>query len=407
MTLESSDPRVLGQRLTEARKARGATQEEVANFLGCSRPTYVNTEKGERLPKPEELVKLAAFFDRQVSDLLRPSEPVTNLQPHLRAVAEKLKSKDEEQLFVGIDELQRLAEDYLELEGMLGAPLRTNYPPEEKLDARLDVAEFAESVAGGERLRLRLGEQPVYNLRSLLEWDAGLRLFYGDLPSPVAGMYASTARLGCCILINRKHPAERRRVSMLHEYGHLIVDRFKPGIDYVSVKGRKPPNERFAEAFALSFLMPADAVRQKFHHIVATTKDFQVADLCRLSHYFFVSVEAMARRLEKLGLIPKGTADNLQEERFSKKKAAQLLDLPPHAESTEPYPERYKFLAVRAFEQELISQGQLARFLRCDPVSARRVVNETLTSTDVGEEGEWRTFQLGGTERSLLAESSE
>ena len=85
-------------------------------------------------------------------------------------------------------------------------------------------------------------------------------------------MYAYTADLGCCILVNRKHPPERRRVSMLHEYGHLIVDRYKPGIDYLTMSGRKPANERFAESFALSFLMPASSVRQRFHDIVTTTK---------------------------------------------------------------------------------------------------------------------------------------
>ena len=103
------------------------------------------------------------------------------------------------------------------------------------------------------------------------------------LPSAIAGMYAYTADLGCCILVNRKHPPERRRVSMLHEYGHLIVDRYKPGIDYLTMSGRKPANERFAESFALSFLMPASSVRQRFHDIVTTTKDFQVADLRHLA----------------------------------------------------------------------------------------------------------------------------
>ncbi len=68
---------------------------------------------------------------------------------------------------------------------------------------------------------------------------------------------------------------------MLHEYGHLIVDRYKPGIDYLIVKGRKPANERFAESFGLSFLMPASSVRQRFHDIVTTTGDFKGADLCR------------------------------------------------------------------------------------------------------------------------------
>ena len=77
--------------------------------------------------------------------------------------------------------------------------------------------------------------------------------------------------------------------------------------------GRKPANERFAEAFALCFLMPATSVRQRFHGIVATTGDFQVADLCRMKHFYFVSLEAMTLRVEQLGLIPRGTWDSLKE----------------------------------------------------------------------------------------------
>ena len=170
-------------------------------------------------------------------------------------------------------------------------------------------------------------------LRSTLEWDVGLRIFYTrDLPSSIAGMYAYSAELGACILINRNHPPERRRVSMLHEYGHFLLstDRYKPGIDYLTMPGRKPANERFAEAFALSFLMPATSVRQKFHDIVATTGDFQVADLCRMKHFYFVSLEAMTLRVEQLGLIPKGTWESLKESGFAPRKAEAMLGLPSH-----------------------------------------------------------------------------
>src|SRR5258708_38667959 len=113
-------------------------------------------------------------------------------------------------------------------------------------------------------------------------------------------MYGWTGDLGCCILINRKHPPQRRRASMVHEYGHLIVDRYKPGIDYLSTAGRKPANERFAETFGLSFLMPASSEPSKFHAIVTSTGDFRVADLYPLIHFYFVSVDAMPLRLEKL-----------------------------------------------------------------------------------------------------------
>src|SRR3954466_16345227 len=106
------DPRVLGLRIAEARKARGKTQEEVAEFLGCSRPTYIAIEKGDRPAKPGEIVKLASFFGRKVNELVRPGEPVTDLQPHLRAVADRMKTSDQFQagLSAAIDQLQALAE---------------------------------------------------------------------------------------------------------------------------------------------------------------------------------------------------------------------------------------------------------------------------------------------------------
>jgi Zn-dependent peptidase ImmA (M78 family) len=215
-------------------------------------------------------------------------------------------------------------------------------------------------------------------------------------------MYAYTADLGCCILINRKHTPERRRVSMLHEYGHLIVDRYKPGIDYLTMSGRKPANERFAEAFALSFLMPASSVHQRFHDIVTTTKDFQVADLRRMSHFYFVSVEAMARRLEELGLIPKGSWEYLKEAKFAPKQAGELLGLQPLPMSDEPYPERYKYLAVHAYERGEIGDSELAHYLRCDIVEAREIVSRTLTSAgEVGDTGEKEQMRLDFN-RSLL-----
>ena len=401
---DTLDPRILGQRIAEARKARGKTQEEVAEFLGCSRPTYIAVEKGDRLAKTDEILKLAPFLGKKVNELVRPTEPVVDLQPHLRAVAEKMKGTDEAALQAAIGELQQLAEDYRDLERMMNAPLRFNYPPEVPLDGRIDAVQLAESIAIQERRRLGLGDQPVMSLRSTLEWDVGLRIFYSsELPSAIAGMYAYTADLGCCILVNRKHPAERRRVSMLHEYGHLIVDRYKPGIDYLKMSGRKPANERFAESFALSFLMPASSVRQRFHDIVTMTNDFQVRDLRQLSHFYFVSVEAMARRLEELGLIPRGSWQFLKEARFAPMQAAELLGLQPLPTNDHPYPERYMYLAVHACEQGEIGDSDLAHYLRCDIVSAREIAARALTSAaEIGDTGAQEPMRLDFG-RSLLS----
>ena len=384
---------------------REKTQEDIAGILGCSRPTYIAMEKGERLPKPEQIVKLAQILGRRVNELVRPGEPVTDLQPHLRAAADKMKEEDKIALSAGIDELQRLAEDYSELERMMNAPLQANYPPEVALNVRLNPVEQAEVAARQERNRLGLGDQPVIFLRRVLEWDVGLRIFYGDLPSSIAGMYAYSTDLGGCVLVNRKHPPERRRMTMLHEYGHLLVDRFKPGIDYLTLSGRKPANERFAETFALCFLMPAESVRRRFQDILSSTGDFQVADLCRLRHYYFVSLEAMTLRLEQLGLIPNGSFRLLKDARFEPKKAESILELARHPIDDAKVPQRFTFLAVQAFEQEKISQGRLARLLRCHPVEARRIVQECLIAAIEDEEGQSRDFRLDFP-RSLLFKTS-
>src|SRR5262249_11513738 len=206
---------------------------EVAKSLGYSRPTYIAIEKGERPARPDEIIKLAAFFGRRVNELVRPGEPVTDFQPHLRAVADRMKAGDQGALNAAIDQLQALADDYPELERIMNAPLRPNYPPEVTLNLKIDPTEQAEVAAEQERKRLGLGDQPVIYLRSTLEWDVGLRIFYtDDLPANIAGMYAYSGELGACILINRNHLPERQRGSMLHEYGHFLLstDRYKPAI---------------------------------------------------------------------------------------------------------------------------------------------------------------------------------
>lgn len=387
LELNQIDPKVLGLRIAEARKARGVTQEDTAKHLECSRPILIAIEKGIRPLKAQEIVKLAAFLGRSVHELLRPGEPLVDIQPHLRAVVGRTKV-DNPELEQAISDLQRFAEDYLRLEQIMNAPLKQNYPPEVRLSNHVNPAAFAEDVAVQERQRLGLGDQPIIDLRNILEAEVGLRIVYQSLPSPIAGMFAYIGEFGGLIAVNRKHPPERRRATMLQEYGHLLVDRHKPGIDYLATPAKRPASERFAEVFAMAFLMPATSVRRRFNEIVNTTNDFQIADLCRLSHLYFVSLEAMALRLEVMGLIPHGTREHLKKSRFKVRKANEVLSLPKHPAIDELLSDRYKYLAVHAFERGELSEGQLARFLHCDPVTARETVARYLTAPEVSLEGE-------------------
>jgi Zn-dependent peptidase ImmA (M78 family) len=112
---------------------------------------------------------------------------------------------------------------------------------------------------------------------------------------------------------------------------------------------RKPLSERFADAFAASFLIPETAIRRSFLAVTERTGDVQTADLSRLAHHFYVSVQAAALRLEDLGLLSRGTWEALAERGFKPGAARQLLGLPTRPPSEDPFPERYRLLAVQAY----------------------------------------------------------
>lgn len=391
--LQSIDPRELGKRLQEARKARGRTQQEAADLLGVARTTITAIEKGERRIRPDELTRLASFYGRSVGEFLRKGEPVEAFAVQLRAVVAP-DTPVEAEIAPYAWEFQRLCEDYLELERICAAPLLRKYPPPYEIEGVAPEL-AAEDVATAERNRLGQGDGPLLNVREVLENDVGLRIFYMDLPSRVAAMFAYTEQLGGCIAVNCKHPEERRRWSICHEYAHFLSRRYRSEVTFLGRYQRQPEQERFADAFARAFLMPASGLSRRYNELHRSREGrVTPADLCRLAHLYFVSVEALTRRLEELRLLQMGTWDRLQQAGFRVREAQALLQLPQRPVSEQLLPTRYLYLAAEAFERGDLSEGQFARFLRVDRLEARRLAAELASRTVVSDEGTVSTLAL-------------
>jgi Zn-dependent peptidase ImmA (M78 family)/transcriptional regulator with XRE-family HTH domain len=379
------DPRVLGLRIQEARKARGLTQQDAAGVLGVSRPTYIAIEKGQRIPSAGELIRLAELYGRSVHELLRRREPVRDFVTQFRAAAVRGTTIAED-LETSVTLLQQLCDDYVDLEEKCRAPLPRNYPPLYDVEGR-DLQEVAEEVAAQERNRLGLGEGPVPNLRALLEVDVGLRIFYLDLPARVAGLFIFTEELGGCIAIQRKHPHGRRLWSLAHEYAHFLIHRYEAEVTVLRMDSRASAKERFADAFAGSFLMPRLGLRRRFYDLQRQAGQITLASLMTLADLYGVSVEAMLMRLEDLRLIPVGTWEKFKERGFSVKEARALMGLGDAPD--EPWlSTRYESLAVQAFEDGLLSEGELMQVLHADREQARRTVRRLTTGSGISEEGD-------------------
>ena len=387
--LDTIDPRVLGQRLQDARRARRLTQQEVAGFLAVARTTVTALEKGDRRIRPDELVRLANLYGRAVSDFVGSREPMANFAVQFRtAIASAGTAPAQSELEQSVQDFQSLCEDYLYLERLNGLPYRHNYPAQYPIDG-VAPENAAADVAASERNRLGLGDGPILHLRETLENDVDIRIFYTELPSRVAGVFAYTEDLGGCIGVNVRHPEERRRWTMAHEYAHFLTSRFRSEITMLGgAYERVPAHERFADAFARSMLMPATGLRRRFNEAArASESRVTAAEVCRIAHYYFVSVEAMMLRLEELQLLPRGAWERLRDRGFKVGEAREELGLIPHQHDAQLLPVRYQLLAVRSYEEGNLTEGELSRLLRTDRVSARRVVQKLTHPVHILEEG--------------------
>jgi len=398
MKYAAIDPGVLAERLVAARKTASVTQEVAAGHLKMSRPTFIAIEKGTRRPTPDELVSLAALYKVPLNTLLRDESRPVPFRPHLRSLLDNV-AESQHELESAVALLTGYVDDYQHLEKLFDAHPVTRFPSPVRIPPG-SLERFAEHCAQEERARLKLGaHQPIDDLRRTLE-DAGLHVFMDALDAKLAGLYVFVPDFGYCILVNRQHPEPRRRWTIAHEYGHFLVDRDRPGVDYSKPPLRKHETERFADVFAPAFLMPEPGVQSRFYEEAQRTGDFKVADLCRMAQYFGVSVIAMALRLESLGLIPRGSWDGVARSRVPIRQLQQeagVHELSPR-ESMDPYPQRYKSLAVQAFLEGRITEGQLARLLRCSRIEAREVVERACVA--IGEAGS--TIQAPALDFSLL-----
>jgi Zn-dependent peptidase ImmA (M78 family)/DNA-binding XRE family transcriptional regulator len=382
MSYERIDLHSLSERLVAARKEAKITQEAAADHLGISRPTFIAIEKGTRRPRPDELVKLAKLYKVPLNNLLRDEKRPADVRPHLRSLLEAC-ANGQEEVEAATSKLLSFVDDYRYLESLAGERPITTFPPQVRIPPG-SIERFAEYCAQEERERLNLGtHQPIYTLRKVLE-EAGLHVFFDKLHSDLAGLYVFVPDFGYCILVNSVHPKERRRWTIAHEYGHFLADRDRPGVDYLKPMQRKPESERFADTFAAAFLMPEVGVQRRFYDDVDRTGDFKVRDLCRMADFYSVSLTAMTLRLESLNLIPRGSWDEINASRVPVTTLQREAGIEPARDfdSQDLYPQRYKMLAVRAFNEDKLSEGELARLLRCSRIRAREIVAQCSEAAD-------------------------
>lgn len=370
-------PEVLGARLRNARANARLTQDAAAQATGIARSTIAALETGKRPIDVRQLRALSEVYEISEVELLGADQQPLDLEVKFRS-APGGAATDEQAVVARM--LTRLASGALELETLVSRqPAKQDYPVV-RLDRDEGLEQQAEDAALVLRQRLGLGIGPISNLLQVIESELGVRVFERPLPSEVSGAVAYDTAHGGFIILNSKHPVERRRLSAAHECGHLLLR--KSGVTVLREGDENyDREERFCDAFARALLMPASSVRRKHSELRDVSGKFTVRHIIAVALMFMVSVEAITRRLEALGLVQRGLYDSLRERGLTSEHTKSVMKdvtLDPEPVFT---PHTY-FLAGAAVDRELLSIEQVAHILDTDLVATRRLLSRFASEGD-------------------------
>ncbi len=287
-----------GERLKKARIYRGLTVAELAERVGCQRQTLSMYEISKSQPTDKTTVaRLSQELDFPVRYFYEYPTAVASGTVYFRSLLTTNKKYRSEQL-VKMDYLAQiysLLQDYVAFPEYEPLGLPDNITPEQ--------AAYALRDAWG------LGRGPIDNLISVVEQHGILVTSFSTSTNDVDAFsqFMGTADIPTYIIAysNNKTSAARIHFDIAHELGHICLHEWSEDIEDISKEEFKL-KEREANDFAAAFLLPEETFRKDAERGPQTITYYK-----QLKKKWKVSIAAMIRRSEKLGIISTDDYQNL------------------------------------------------------------------------------------------------
>lgn len=295
-------PSFQGERLAQARRARGLTGVSLAEIVSAKAASISNYEQGSTKPPSEMVDKLANALNVPNTFFMRPVAKFSEPRFFYRSLhsATKHSRSRAESRFEWLREIAHYFEDFFDLPSV-------NLPT---FDFELPLSyynitdDMIEKAAIQCRQYWNAGAGPIPNVVRLLEKNGFIvsRIALDATTLDAFSEFDSTGR-PFVILGSDKGSCARSRFDAAHELGHCILHR---RVERRSVSNIKEQSllEHQAHRFASAFLLPA---KEFTNEVVAPTLDSFAA----LKERWRVAVAAMIMRSCDLGLLPEHQSEKL------------------------------------------------------------------------------------------------
>ena len=246
-------------------------------------------EKGVMVPSSSILNALAKALDVKIDYFFTPSN-LTFSQIEYRKKNSKVTKKELTKIeYVIKDRVERL----LELEKIMGETSNFLLPIDSK-DLNIKKGEEIEALVEKIRKLWNIGVDPIISVVELLE-DQGIKLVDVDIEGDAFDGLSGKVGDFTVIAFNKNMPVDRKRLTILHELGHLVL-QFPEDLSSKEI-------EKLCLRFAKAFLMPREVFVREFG---GRRRVLSFEELEALKIYFGASMQAIVYRAFELGLISEG-----------------------------------------------------------------------------------------------------
>lgn len=326
----------IGQLIKTARHLRGMSMEELCILLNncVTRQTISNYERG--IYKPS-----VSFLCLLKSALGLPNNYFSEQQPTLTDIELRYRGHLPAKKYLQLRTIIfKEISNYLHLETQLGLKNLYNNPI-----ADLNISNYNNIEMAAARLRKNweLGSHAIPLLCIQLEYK-GVRIieipFDDESFDGMSGMINSIQQP--FIVINRNFTIERRRFTVAHELGHILLN----------LNEKVDDRERYCNRFAGALLFPADLMVYELgsHRNFVTLEELVV-----LKENYGMSIAAIVHRAFDIGIIDRKYYDHIFDCWINKNKQETGWG---EYEITDA-PKRYEQLKARAASEGVVSNEKV------------------------------------------------
>ena len=332
---------LVAYRIKNARKLKGLSLQEVANELHVSKQMISKYESGVSIPNSARLIKLSKLFGLKVDYFFSSFKVELNEVNFRKKSTFSIKKQNSLKERIKIN-----LENYLYIEDCLSI----NYSFDNPLKGLvINTEEDISNAVQKLRYEWEIGFDPVHNLIQILE-DKKIKIIeLSEVENKFDGLATYVDNKYPVIVLNKNFQVERKRFSLLHELGHILLD--------ISSKCDMK-EEDICHKFASEFLLPKNTVIEEFG---GKRKHISFSELISIQEKYGISIKAIVYKLKDVGILSENQHSTFYKRiRFNR---SLEKEIDQSRFKTPEYSNRFERLVYRALAQENISISKASSLL--------------------------------------------